>query len=109
LTGPDCERRAKRAAITDTEAVDYGYLVAFAEGMYAADQIVPRPAPRIAALGFDVVGHLIAQDVLIPASTAPAGQRKLSLRPPSVFFGFLARVGGEIAPDFRDFVYESAD
>jgi triacylglycerol lipase len=78
-------------AISDKEAVDYGYLVAFAEGMYVPDQIVPRPEPRIAASGFDVVGHLIAQDVLIPALTAPAGQRKLSLRPTTVFFGFLAR------------------
>jgi hypothetical protein len=76
---------------TDAEAVDYGYLVAFAEGMYLLDQTVPRPQPRIAALGFDVVGHLIAQDVLIPPLTAPAGLRKLSLRPISVFFGFLAR------------------
>jgi triacylglycerol lipase len=78
-------------AISDKEAVDYGYLVAFAEGMCVPDQIVPRPEPRIAASGFDVVGHLIAQDVLIPALTAPAGQRKLSLRPTTVFFGFLAR------------------
>jgi triacylglycerol lipase len=77
--------------ISDKEAVDYGYLVAFAEGMYVQDQIVPRPEPRIAALGFDVVGHLIAQDVLIPPLTAPTGQRKLSLRPTTVFFGFLAR------------------
>jgi triacylglycerol lipase len=78
-------------AIADKDAVDYGFLVAFAEGMYVLDQIVPRPEPRIAALGFDVVGHLLAQDVLIPALTAPAGQRKLSLRPVTVFFGFLAR------------------
>jgi triacylglycerol lipase len=84
-------RRAERMAIADKDAVDYGYLVAFAEGMYVADQIVPRLQPRIAALGFDVIGHLIAQDVLIPALTAPTGQRKLSLRPITVFFGFLAR------------------
>jgi hypothetical protein len=78
-------------SIPDAEAVDFGYLVAFAEGMYVPDQTVPRRQPRIAALGFDVVGHLIAQDVLIPPLTAPAGLRKLSLRPISVFFGFLAR------------------
>jgi triacylglycerol lipase len=77
--------------IADKDAVDYGYLVAFAEGMYVPDQIVPRQEPRIAALGFDVAGHLLAQDVLIPALTAPSGQRKLSLRPITVFFGFLAR------------------
>jgi len=78
-------------AIADKDAVDYGYLVAFAEGMYLANQIVPRPEPRIATLGFDVVGHLLAQDVLIPPLTAPQGQRQLSLRPITVFFGFLAR------------------
>jgi triacylglycerol lipase len=38
-----------------------------------------------------VIGYLIAQDVLIPAITAPGGQRNLSLRPITVFFGFLAR------------------
>lgn len=78
-------------AIADKDAVDYGYLVAFAEGMYLPNQIVPRPEPRIATLGFDVAGHLLAQDVLIPPLTAPQGRRQLSLRTTTVFFGFLAR------------------
>ncbi|MGO8843037.1 MAG: hypothetical protein ACLQF1_18490 [Methyloceanibacter sp.] len=71
--------------ITDSAAVDYGFLVAFAEGMYVLNKTDPRPEPRIAAAGWNVVGHLLAQDALLPGLSTPQGQRKLSLGPTTVF------------------------
>jgi len=67
--------------ITDSAAVDYGFLVAFAEGMYVLNKTDPRPEPRIAAAGWNVVAHLLAQDALLPGLSTPQGQRKLSPGP----------------------------
>ncbi len=78
--------------ITDQEAVDYGFLVAFAEDMYVQGSTTPANEPRIAAAGWDVVGHLLAFDSILPdASALPAGALN-SLQPGKpVFYGFLAR------------------
>jgi triacylglycerol lipase len=78
--------------ITDQDAVDFGFLVAFAEGMYVPNSITPHPEPRIAAAGWNVVGYFIALDSILPdASTLPAGALKTVQFGESVFYGFLAR------------------
>ena len=60
--------------ITNQEAVDYGFLVAFAEDMYVQGSTTPQNEPRIAAAGWDVVGHLLAFDSILPNPSAlPAG------------------------------------
>ena len=46
--------------ITNPEAVDFGYLVAFAEGMYAPQSVTPGDGARVTAAGWDIVGHLSA-------------------------------------------------
>jgi hypothetical protein len=59
-------------AISNPQAVDFGYLVAFAEGMYVPGSITPHDEPRVAAAGWDIVGHLIARDSILPdASNLP--------------------------------------
>jgi len=78
--------------ISNPAAVDYGFLVAFAEGMYVEGSTTPKPEPRIAAAGWEVVAHLLGRDKILPdASTAPTGQRNLSLVPTIVFYGYLAK------------------
>jgi hypothetical protein len=77
--------------ITNANAVDYGFLVAFAEGMYVEGSTTPRPEPRIAAAGWDVVAHILARDAILPdAPRSPTGRKRL-VAGPLVFFGFLAR------------------
>ena len=78
--------------ITDPEAVDYGFLVAFAEGMYVQGSITPHDEPRIAAAGWDVVGHFLAQDSVLPDPSAAAPGVPLTVQLGlTVFYGFLAR------------------
>ena len=78
--------------ISDHDAVDYGFLVAFAEGMYVDGSTAPHDEPRIAAAGWDVVGHLLAFDsVLLDAAALPAGALKAVQLGKTVFYGFLAR------------------
>ena len=78
--------------ISNPDAVDYGFLVAFAEGMYVQGSITPHAEPRIAQAGWGVVGHFLAFDSVLPdpsakqvgvPTTIQLGQR--------VFYGFLAR------------------
>jgi hypothetical protein len=69
--------------------VEFGLLAMYAEDMYVIGSIVPKAEPRIDAGGWNVVGLLTAQDVLIPASNAP---QQLTVDPTRrVFFGFLAQ------------------
>ncbi len=78
--------------ITDQEAVDYGFLVAFAEDMYVPGSVTPHDEPRITAAGWDVVGHLLAQDSVLPNPSAAAPGIPLTVQlGPTVFYGFLAR------------------
>ncbi len=78
--------------ITDQEAVDYGFLVAFAEGMYVQGSTTPQSEPRIATAGWDVVGHLLAFDSILPDPSAlPAGALNCVQPGETVFYGFLAR------------------
>ena len=78
--------------ITDPQAVDYGFLVVFAEDMYVQGSITPQDEPRIAAAGWDVVGHLLAFDSVLPdASALPAGVPCTVQLGQTVFYGFLAR------------------
>ena len=80
-------------AVTDQQAVGFGFLAMIAEDMYAGPNLSSRCPPvdaRIAAAGWTVVAYLTAEDVLFPAKGA-ASQR-LSRDPSKrVFFGFLAR------------------
>src|SRR5271157_2991560 len=78
--------------ITDPDAVDLGFLVAFAEDMYVQGSTTPQNEPRIAAAGWDVVGHLLAFDSVLPdESGLPAGAPNLLQPGETVFYGFLAR------------------
>ncbi len=78
--------------ITDQQAVDYGFLVAFAEGMYVPGSVTPHDEPRIAAAGWDVVGHFLAFDSILPdPSAAPPGVPATMQLGQKVFYGFLAR------------------
>jgi triacylglycerol lipase len=78
--------------ITDQQAVDYGFLVAFAEGMYVQGSITPHDEPRIAAAGWDVVGRFLAFDSVLPdASALPPGVPCTVQLGQIVFYGFLAR------------------
>ncbi len=75
-----------------TSAVQFGLLVMYAEDMYdAAPGTLNRLADvRIAAAGWNVVGYLTAQDVLIPAKGA--SNRKLGVdHGKRVFYGFVAQ------------------
>ena len=78
--------------IPDQEAVDYGFLVAFAEGMYVPGSTTPHDEPRIAQAGWDVVGHFLAFDSILPdpSSLPPAAPTTVKLGQ-TVFYGFLAR------------------
>jgi len=78
--------------IANPQAVDFGYLVAFAEGMYVQGSITPGDESRVAAAGWDIVGHLIARDSVLPAmsSLGPNDAKALRLGD-LVFYGYLAR------------------
>jgi hypothetical protein len=78
--------------ITNPQAVDFGYLVAFAEGMYVPASITPGDGARVIAAGWDIVGHLIARDSILPdiKSLGPHDAKALQLGP-LVFYGYLAR------------------
>jgi triacylglycerol lipase len=78
--------------ITNPQAVDFGYLVAFAEGMYVQGSITPHDDGRVAAAGWDIVGHLIARDSVLPdmSSLGPNDPKALQLGD-LVFYGYLAR------------------
>jgi triacylglycerol lipase len=79
-------------AISNPQAVDFGYLVAFAEGMYVPGSITPHDEPRVAAAGWDIVGHLIARDSILPdASNLPVGAANTVQLGDMVFYGYLAR------------------
>ena len=78
--------------ISDPDAVDYGFLVAFAEGMYVAGSITPHDEPRIEAAGWDVVGHFLAFNSVLPDPSAlPPGAPTTVQLGQTVFYGFLAR------------------
>jgi hypothetical protein len=78
--------------ISDQDAVDYGFLVAFAEGMYVQGSSTPRDEPRIAAAGWDVVGHFLAFDSVLPdPSVLPPGAANTLKLGQTVFYGFLAQ------------------
>jgi hypothetical protein len=62
----------------------------YAEDMYVEGKLLPKAEPRIAAAGWDIVGHLTANDVLIPAPS-DARQRLSIDRSQRVFYGFLAK------------------
>ncbi len=75
-----------------TSAVQFGLLVMYAEDMYdaASGTLNPLADVRIAAAGWNVVGYLTAQDVLIPAKGA--SNRKLGVdHGKRVFYGFVAQ------------------
>jgi hypothetical protein len=79
-------------AITNPQAVDFGYLVAFAEGMYVPGSTIPHDAGRPAAAGWDIVSYLFARDSILPpmSSLGPHDPKALQLGEP-VFYGYLAR------------------
>jgi len=79
--------------ISNPQVVDFGYLVALAEGMYVPGSITPHDEPRAAAAGWDIVGHLIARDAILPAmsSLGPNEPKALRLGDQLVFYGYLAR------------------
>ena len=70
--------------------VEFGLLAMYAEDMYVDGSLTPTAEPRIAAAGWTIVGHLTAQDVLIPSNDA--SRQRLSVnRTQRVFYGFLAQ------------------
>ena len=78
--------------IPDQEAVNYVFLVAFAEGMYVPGSTTPHDEPRIAQAGWDVVGHFLAFDSILPdPSSLPPGAPTTVKLGQTVFYGFLAR------------------
>jgi hypothetical protein len=60
-------------SITDGQSVSFGLLAMYAEDMYnaAIGSLNPPADPRIAVSGWTIVRYLTAQDVLIPARSAP--------------------------------------
>jgi triacylglycerol lipase len=79
-------------AISDAQATRFGFLVVYAEDMYAPGQTVPRDEPRIGELDWEIVAYLIARDAVLPdrASLAPGNLKTLQLNQ-TVFYGYLAR------------------
>jgi triacylglycerol lipase len=79
-------------AISNPQAVDFGYLVAFAEGMYVPNSTTPHDEPRVAASGWDIVAHFIARDSILPdTTTLGPGVPKTVQLGDLVFYGYLAR------------------
>ena len=78
--------------LSDSEAVAYGLLALCAENMYAAaPNALNPPAPsQIAAAGWNIVGYLTAQDVLIPSRLAPDQKLRIN-QSKRIFYGFVAR------------------
>lgn len=77
-------------AITDQQAIPYGWLALCAEDMYSDGALNPPPDARIAKSGWSILGILTAMDALIPVAGAP--NRKLAVDlGKRVFYGFLAR------------------
>jgi triacylglycerol lipase len=76
--------------IADQQAVGLGFLVMFAEDMYASaiGSLNPPADDRIGKSGWTIVAYLTAQDALFPQKDA--ARRHISLSK-QVFFGFLAR------------------
>ena len=70
----------------------YGLLALCAENMYAAaPNALNPPAPsQIAAAGWNIVGYLTAQDVLIPSRLAPDQKLRIN-QSKRVFYGFVAQ------------------
>lgn len=78
--------------ITDQDAIDYGFLVAYAEGMVIPNQIEPHDEPRIAAAGWDVVGHILGRDSILPDPSALGVTTPITVQVGvMVFYGYLAR------------------
>jgi hypothetical protein len=78
--------------IADQQAVGFGFLVMFAEDMYASasGSLNPQADSRIVKSDWTIVAYLTAQDALFPQKSAAS--RHISLDPSKrVFFGFLAR------------------
>ena len=73
-------------------AVQFGLLAMYAEDMYEAapGSLNPPADARIAAAGWTIVGHLTAQDAIVPAPGA--ANRKLGIdHGKRVFYGYVAR------------------
>jgi triacylglycerol lipase len=78
--------------ITDQDAIDFGFLVAYAEGMVVPNQIEPHDEPRIAAAGWDVVGHILGRDSVLPDPSALGAATPITVHlGVTVFYGYLAR------------------
>ena len=78
--------------IADADAIDYGFLVAYAEGMVVPNQILPHDEPRIAAAGWDVVGHILGRDSILPDPSALGVSAPITIQAGvMVFYGYLAR------------------
>lgn len=76
--------------ITDPQSIPFGLLVSYAEDMYTVGALAPPNDPRIAALGWTVLGYLTAHDAVFPQEGDQ--DRTLQTHPTSrVFFGFVAR------------------
>jgi triacylglycerol lipase len=75
-----------------SDAVAYGLLALCAENMYdgAPSLLNPPPASQIAAAGWKVVGHLTAQDILIPSKLDPDQTLRI-IQNKRVFYGFVAQ------------------
>jgi hypothetical protein len=79
-------------ALSDSEAVAYGFLTLCAEDMYGgpAGTTSPAPSPQIALAGWKILGYLTAQDVLIPATGSP--RKRMAIDPTNrVYYGFIAQ------------------
>jgi hypothetical protein len=73
-----------------TTPVEFGLLAMYAEDMYVDGSLIPAAEPRIAAAGWDIVGYITGQDVLIPSPDA--SRQRLSVNHAQrVFYGFLAK------------------
>jgi triacylglycerol lipase len=79
------------SGITDQQAVGFGFLVMFAEDMYASiGSLNPPGDARIAKSGWTVVAYLTAQDALFPDENAAS--RRIGVDTSRrVFFGFVAQ------------------
>jgi hypothetical protein len=84
---PDPEERA--VPIADADAVNFGFLVLYAEDMYVAGQTQPANEPRVASAGWKIIGHLVARDVILPPRQSGA-PKSINLGGP-VFYGYLAQ------------------